>query len=50
VASVRLARASNRNGGQGRLAPETRDHITLQIRSVDRIFLHAYVPALQGMY
>jgi hypothetical protein len=26
-----------------------RDHVTLQVRSVDRIFLHAYVPKLQTM-
>lgn len=27
-----------------------RDHVTLHLRCVDRIFLHAYVPGLQTMY
>src|ERR1700736_3073875 len=26
-----------------------RDHVTLQYRSIDRIFLHAYVPKLQAV-
>ena len=32
------------------IASPLRDRVTLQLRSVDRVFMHAYVPGLQTMH